>query len=138
MLDFYLFVKMILKKQNTLLFLLLICGSISPTFGQENKVQINQDSKIEELIKIKKSIDSEQFSDQYYAIQLYYGNYTAAKKIVEDFNLNFEGIDTSLIFETPNYKVRVGRFKNLNKANLLLEEIKKTYPGAFLLEPNNL
>jgi hypothetical protein len=69
---------------------------------------------------------------------LYYGNYTAAKKIVEDFNLNFEGIDTSLIFETPNYKVRVGRFKNLNKANLLLEEIKKTYPGAFLLEPNNL
>ena len=129
---------MILKKQNTLLFLLLICGSISSTFGQENKVQINQDSKIEELVKIKKSIDSEQFSDQYYAIQLYYGNYTAAKKIVEDFNLNFEGIDTSLIFETPNYKVRVGRFKNLNKANLLLEEIKKTYPGAFLLEPNNL
>lgn len=129
---------MILKKQNTLLFLLLICGLISPTFGQENKVQINQDSKIEELIKIKKSIDSEQFSDQYYAIQLYYGNYTAAKKIVEDFNLNFEGIETSLIFETPNYKVRVGRFKNLNKANLLLEEIKKTYPGAFLLEPNNL
>lgn len=129
---------MILKKQNTLLFLLLICGSISPIFGQENKVQINQDPKIEELIKIKKSIDSKQFSDQYYAIQLYYGNYTAAKKIVEDFNLNFEGIETSLIFETPNYKVRVGRFKNLNKANLLLEEIKKTYPGAFLLEPNNL
>ncbi|MDB4738595.1 SPOR domain-containing protein [Flavobacteriaceae bacterium] len=129
---------MILKKQNTLLFLLLICGSISPIFGQENKVQINQDPKIEELIKIKKSIDSEQFSDQYYAIQLYYGNYTAAIKIVEDFNLNFEGIETSLIFETPNYKVRVGRFKNLNKANLLLEEIKKTYPGAFLLEPNNL
>jgi len=129
---------MILKKQNTLLFLLLICGSISPIFGQENKVQINQDPKIEELIKIKKSIDSEQFSDQYYAIQLYYGNYTAAKKIVEDFNLNFEDIETSLIFETPNYKVRVGRFKNLNKANLLLEEIKKTYPGAFLLEPNNL
>ena len=129
---------MILKKQNTLLFLLLICGSISPIFGQENKVKINQDPKIEELIKIKKSIDSEQFSDQYYAIQLYYGNYTAAKKIVEDFNLNFEDIETSLIFETPNYKVRVGRFKNLNKANLLLEEIKKTYPGAFLLEPNNL
>ena len=138
MLDFLFLCKMILKKQNTLLFLLLICGSISPIFGQENKVQINQDPKIEELIKIKKSIDSEQFSDQYYAIQLYYGNYTAAIKIVEDFNLNFEGIETSLIFETPNYKVRVGRFKNLNKANLLLEEIKKTYPGAFLLEPNNL
>jgi hypothetical protein len=32
----------------------------------------------------------------------------------------------------------VGRFKDINKANMLLEEIKKIYPGAFLLEPNNL
>ena len=71
-------------------------------------------------------------------IQLYYGNHTAAKNIVREFEKNFPDTVTSLIFETPNYKVRVGRFKDINKANILLEEIKKTYPGAFLLEPNNL
>jgi len=34
--------------------------------------------------------------------------------------------------------VRVGRFKDLNIANQKLEEIRKEYPSAFLLEPNNL
>ena len=101
-------------------------------------VQINQDSKIEQLVAIKKALDSERYNAQYFAIQLYYGNYTAAQNVLREFEKTFEGIETSLVFETPNYKVRVGRFKDINKANILLEEIKKTYPGAFLLEPNNL
>ena len=125
-------------KRITLFFLLLSGGIASQVFGQDTLVQINQDSKIEQLVAIKKELDSERYNAQYFAIQLYYGNYTAAQNIVRGFSEKFEEIETSLVFETPNYKVRVGRFKDINKANILLEEIKKTYPGAFLLEPNNL
>lgn len=125
-------------KRITLFFLLLSGGIASQVFGQDTLVQINQDSKIEQLVAIKKELDSERYNAQYFAIQLYYGNYTAAQNIVRGFSENFEEIETSLVFETPNYKVRVGRFKDINKANILLEEIKKIYHGAFLLEPNNL
>ena len=125
-------------KRITLFILLLSGGIASQVFGQDTLVQINQDSKIEQLVAIKKALDSERYNAQYFAIQLYYGNYTAAKNIAQEFSEKFEEIETSLVFETPNYKVRVGRFKDINKANMLLEEIKKIYPGAFLLEPNNL
>ena len=125
-------------KRITLFFLLLSGGIASQVFGQDTLVQINQDSKIEQLVVIKKELNSERYNSQYFAIQLYYGNYTAAQNISQAFSEKFEEIETSLVFETPNYKVRVGRFKDINKANMLLEEIKKIYPGAFLLEPNNL
>ena len=125
-------------KRITLFFLLLGGGIVSQVFGQDTLVQINQDSKIEQLVVIKKELNSERYNTQYFAIQLYYGNYTAAQNIAQAFSEKFEEIETSLVFETPNYKVRVGRFKDINKANMLLEEIKKIYPGAFLLEPNNL
>ena len=125
-------------KRITLFFLLLSGGIASQVFGQDTLVQINQDSKIEQLVVIKKELNSERYNTQYFAIQLYYGNYTAAQNIAQAFSEKFEEIETSLVFETPNYKVRVGRFKDINKANMLLEEIKKIYPGAFILEPNNL
>ena len=78
------------------------------------------------------------FENQYYAIQLYYGNNTAANRILKEFKVNFPEWKAELSFETPNYKVRVGRFKDLNIASQKLEEIRKVYPSAFLLEPNNL
>lgn len=106
--------------------------------GQNTQSNINITQEVADLVDRKVEINKEVFASQYYAIQLYYGNYTAAQNILNAFKVSFPDWETELSFETPNYKVRVGRFKNLIVANQKLEEIRKTYPSAFLLEPNNL
>ena len=122
-------------KRITLFFLLLSGGIASQVFGQDTLVQINQDSKIEQLVAIKKTLDSERYNAQYFAIQLYYGNYTAAKNIAQAFSGKFEEIETSLVFETPNYKVWVGKFRTRIEADRELVKVKKLFPNAFLFTP---
>lgn len=110
----------------------------STVSAQEKQSRIETSTEVKALIERKIEVNKAVFDNQYYAIQLYYGNYTAAERILNEFTANFNDWETELSFETPNYKVRVGRFKDLNIANQKLEEIRKVYPNAFLLEPNNL
>ena len=106
--------------------------------AQEKTSKIETSPAVRTLIERKIQINKAVFENQYYAIQLYYGNNTAANRILKEFKGNFPEWEAELSFETPNYKVRVGRFKDLNIASQKLEEIRKVYPSAFLLEPNNL
>lgn len=113
-------------------------GTSSTLWSQEKTSEIILPEKVQKLLERKKELNLEQFNSQYYAIQLYYGDYNAVTEVLNKFKGDFPDWETELTFETPNYKVRVGRFKNLNIANQKLEEIRKVYPNAFLLEPNNL
>ena len=106
--------------------------------GQEKSSKIETSPSVKTLIERKIEINKTVFENQYFAIQLYYGNNTAANRILKEFKVNFPEWEAELSFETPNYKVRVGRFKDFNLASQKLEEIRKVYPSAFLLEPNNL
>lgn len=127
---------------NTKLFLLLftLLGSClcSTILAQSDSLDIRLPKEVKTLIERKKELNKKQFNDQYYALQLYYGNYTAATRLLKAFQEKYPTWETELVFETPNYKVRVGRFKDLNIANQKLEKIRQEYPSAFLLEPNNL
>jgi hypothetical protein len=69
---------------------------------------------------------------------LYYGNLDTANKLAKDFSKDFSEWETQIIFETPNYKLRVGKFKKILEAQKELEKIKKIYTSAFILMPNNL
>ena len=107
-------------------------------WSQQSSSTVVIDQKIEDIIAVKKALYQTQFETQYYAIQLYYGNYTAAQRIAMAFKEAYPSWEAKVDFDSPNYKVRVGRFKELSIAQQKLEVIRKEYPAAFLLEPNNL
>ena len=55
-----------------------------------------------------------------------------------DFKNRYSETSAVLIFETPNYKVRVGKYKDINVASQALEKIRKIYPGSFIIKLSNL
>ena len=40
-----------------------------------------------------------------------------------------------MTFETPNYKVRIGKFRTRLEAEKALSKVKNVYPAAFVIAP---
>ena len=113
------------------IFVLLTLSKLS---AQSATVLIEQDSTITKLMATKIEIDTENYSSKFYTIQLFYGDNKLAQELFENFKQSFPDWEAELSFETPNYKVQVGRFKNYYFGLNKLKEIKRVYPAAFLLE----
>ncbi|MFL2628805.1 MAG: SPOR domain-containing protein [Candidatus Marisimplicoccus sp.] len=124
---------MLYKRIKILMFYYLLLLS-NPLIGQE----INQDSSINKLLDLKIDYNKKIYESSFYTIQIYYGDLKEADSISKVFSQEFEEIKTSLIFETPNYKLRVGTFKNLIDASKNLEKIKRKFSGAFILKDDEL
>jgi len=119
-------------KINISLTLLFLLFSYSLT-AQEGTVTINQDKEIEELIQIKKSIET---SSNRYKIQIYSGlSRSAAESARSELNENYSDWPTSIEFETPNFKIWVGDFRNRLEADRALIRIKRTFINAFIFQP---
>ncbi len=129
---------MILKVLKKLLFILLLSVLKSHTYCQNSIFVNSQDSLLNKLIEIKLEANKEIYEKNYYSIQLFSGDFSNAEKIYLEFSSYFPNLKKTLTFETPNYKVRVGNFEKKIKANIKLEEIKKKYKSAFVLQPENL
>ena len=105
--------------------------------AQDQNIQFN-DTLTEKFFKIKKEYDKREYETTFYTIQIFYGSLKKADSILNDFKLSFREINSELLFETPNYKVRIGDFKDINIASKKLEEIRRIYPGSFIIKLSKL
>ena len=85
----------------------------------------------------KKKFDKDTYESKFFTIQLYYGKFKEAEEIFEKLKENFPEWKAELSFETPNYKVQAGNYKDYYFGISKLKEIKSIYPSAFLLEIKN-
>ena len=108
-----------------------------PLNGQENTINYN-DTVTKKFFKLKKDYSKRIFESTFYTIQIYYGGLEEADSILEDFRENYQEIKSDLIFETPNYKVRIGEYKDINVASQKLEEIRRVYPSSFIIKLSDL
>lgn len=112
--------------------LLIVC--LIKSNAQEGTINLQQDPFIDKLLILQKQVNSSSEAE-FFKIQIYNGNLEGAKKYASDFKLYFPGWECDVYFETPNYKVRVGKFRTRLEADKKLTDVKKKYPSAFILIP---
>ena len=114
---------------------LTIFISCLSTNAQVGNKTIKQDSKFEQLLNEKRKINVSNAVNDYYKIQIFSGDSEKAKNILTEFRQAFSGMDGTIIFNTPNYKVWVGNYKSRIEAERNLIDIKKIYPNVHLIRP---
>ena len=119
------------------LILLVFIFNFSIGLSQESKLKLKQNPKIDSLLK-KKIYDKERFENSYFTLQLYYGNLDFATEILNKSKEIFPHIPVEINFETPNYKVQAGYYKDKLIGIKTLDTVKKVFPSAFLLLKKDL
>jgi hypothetical protein len=102
------------------------------SYSQGAKVNIQQDQKINQLLEIYKSSLS---NNEYYRIQVGFGDYAKAQRIKANVEEDFPDLSSKLDFDSPTYRVRVGRFISKLDAERKFNEVRIKYPDAMLLKP---
>ena len=116
--------------------ILLLISTLS--FCQETDVEISKSEVFKNLLNLHKNASEEKHNIDYYSVQIYNGNFKDADSIYNFCQNVFVSDSIFLFYETPNYKVQVGKFWDKMKAQKKLREIQKKFKSAFILKPKGV
>lgn len=97
---------------------------------------VNQDNRIAELLTLKTQLTKDNELTDRYKIQLYSGERERAYSILKNYRNKVGTWSSSIEYQTPNYKVWVGNYRNRLEADRALLKIKKTFTSAFIFKPD--
>jgi len=125
-------IKAIVKTEYMKYLIVSIFSVFSITlFAQNAQVTIDQPKAIETLLEYKKDLKTVDI----FKIQVYQSNDPfKAEKVKSDFLNAYAEWPVSMEFNTPNYKIWVGNFRDRLEADRALLRIKKKYMNAFIFQ----
>lgn len=100
--------------------------------AQGGTVYIEQDPRIDTLIQQYTEVNTEV---GFYQIQVGFGNYQSAQELKTQVDVDFPDWGSSIVFESPTYRVRLGKFKTKLEAERKYWVVRKKYHDAILLKP---
>ncbi|GAB4139569.1 MAG: hypothetical protein Fur0041_14790 [Bacteroidia bacterium] len=118
-----------------LLFAIYINASAQTSAAESLQTGVNVDPRAKTLIA-KHTIVNEKIKPKGYRIQIYFGaDKTTAKDVKSKFLTQYATeVNAYEIYEVPNFKVRVGDFRNRIEAYRFLKKIREEYPSAFIVQ----
>jgi hypothetical protein len=103
--------------------------------AQNSSVKIDKHAQIDALLKLKKELNADNTSSKNYKIQIYSGDMSGAKNAESKYKSSYKDWKSTLVFETPNYKVWIGNYRTSLEADRALKTIRETFDGAFIFKP---
>ena len=119
-------------KKNCYKYFIISALFSAPILAQEGVVRINKSAEIERVLALKKELNKDK---SFTKIQVYSGNRLEAESALLSYEANFPEQFVEMKYETPNYKVWVGRFRTRLEADRELVRVKTLFPNAFLFTP---
>ncbi|HNW97145.1 MAG TPA: SPOR domain-containing protein [Bacteroidales bacterium] len=128
------------------LFLILLISFFSAlnVFSQKTgKVEIIiSDSRINTLVEKHHSWCETRGGIDGFRIQIYFdsGNNSKSRAVtvMNEFKSKHPKTEAYLMFQEPNYKIRVGNFRSRIDAQRFLHKITDEYPNAFIVKDNDV
>ena len=105
-------------------------------YSQTDIYNLKNSKKFDSILNIKKKMDKEAFKKSFFSIQVFSGNFKDADSITNFVKEKYLNDSAYFYFETPNYKVRIGKFKSKIRAEKKLKLLKKEFKSAFILQPD--
>lgn len=121
-------------KNVTFLFFILICSLSS---GQTGNVEIIKDPRIDGLVRKQGTVTPPATSPQIpgYRVQLFFdADRKAIDKARSKFISAFPKIDSYIIYNAPNYFLKVGDFRTLLEAERVKDGLVKDFPTSFIVK----
>ena len=100
--------------------------------AQEGTVSIQKSFEIERVLELKKELNKDQ---SFIKIQIYSGIRLGAETALDNFKTDFPELTVEMKYETPNYKIWVGKFRTQLEADRELRLVRTRFPNAFLVKP---
>lgn len=104
----------------------------------DGTITIIEDARIDQLLEKEISINEKKGTIPGFRIQLYYGSGPESRKkatqVQADFLRLYPEMPSYLIFQSPNFKIRIGDFRSKLEAEKFLKEIKAHFENAFIVK----
>jgi hypothetical protein len=95
---------------------------------------INSDSRVDTLIQIHREESIRKVGYDGFRVQIFQGTKDAAYQAKAKFISTYENIKVYVLFQSPDFKVRVGDFRTRSDAIKLKYLIKDEFPAGYIVD----
>lgn len=104
------------------------------------EISIKQDPQIDRLLRVHKDIVTREKGISGFRVQIYSDSGNQSKLRTQrkkaEFDNKHPGVPSYVVFDAPDFKLRVGDFRTRLDARRFLEKIAREYEGAYIVVDN--